>query len=94
MFYMGTDFRKLKAPMVWYDLLHVSDVLTRFSFFLKDARLREMVELVEAKADTEGRYTPESVWTAWKDWDFGQKKIPSPWLTLLAWRVLKRMRDD
>ena len=26
MFFMGTDFRKLKAPFVWYDLLHVLDV--------------------------------------------------------------------
>jgi hypothetical protein len=30
MFYMGTDFTKLKAPLVWYDLLHVLDVLSRF----------------------------------------------------------------
>ena len=90
MFYMGMDFRKLKAPLVWYDILHLTDVLTRFSFLRKDARLREMVALVAAKADAEGRFTPESVWAAWKDWDFGQKKIPSAWLTLLAWRVVTR----
>lgn len=29
-FYMGTDFRKVKAPLVWYDILHVADVLSRF----------------------------------------------------------------
>ena len=29
-FYMGTDFRKVKAPLVWYDILHVADVLCRF----------------------------------------------------------------
>ena len=29
-FYMGTDFRKLKAPGLWYDILHVADVLSRF----------------------------------------------------------------
>ena len=30
MFFMGTDFRKLKVPLVWYDLLHVLDVLSSF----------------------------------------------------------------
>jgi hypothetical protein len=93
MFSMGNDFRKLKAPLVWYDLLHLTDVLTRFPFLRQDARLGEMVDLLEAKADGEGRFTPESIWTAWKDWDFGQKKIPSAWLTLLAWRVVRRMRE-
>ena len=43
-----------------------------------------------AKAGADGRYTPESVWTAWKDWEFGQKKEPSPWLTLLVDRIERR----
>ena len=38
-FYMGTDFRKLKAPFVWYDLLHVLDVLSQFSWLKGDPRL-------------------------------------------------------
>lgn len=29
MFYMGTDFCKLKAPLVWYDILHVLDTMAR-----------------------------------------------------------------
>ncbi len=32
----------------------------------------------------------ESIWIVWKDWEFGQKKMPSCWSTLLAWRVIKR----
>ncbi len=90
MFYMGTDFEKLKAPLVWYDLLHVCEVLTRFPHLRGDGRLLEMLALLRAKADSEGRYTPESVWLAWKDWEFGQKKVPSRWLTLLAQRCLER----
>ena len=50
-----------------------------------------MLALLRAKADAQGRFTPESVWQAWKDWEFGQKKIPSRWLTLLALRALGRM---
>ena len=41
-----------------------------------------------AKADADGRYTPESIWNAWKEWDFGQKKAPSPYLTYLVANIL------
>ncbi len=88
---MGTDFRKLKVPFVWYDLGHVLEALTHFVWLREDERLQEMAELLRSKADDQGRFTLESVWTAWKDWEFGQKKQPSRWLTLLAWRLLKRM---
>jgi hypothetical protein len=90
MFYMGTDFRKLKVPFVWYDLMHVIEVLTEFPWLHGDSRLGEMLALLRSKADAEGRYTPESVWMYWKDWEFGQKKVASRWLTLLAWRALGR----
>lgn len=88
LFYMGTDFRKLKAPLIWYDILHVVDVLARFDWLRSDPRLAEMAALIRKKADAQGRFTPESVWKAWESWDFGQKKIPSRWLTLLAQRAL------
>ena len=39
MFYMGTDFSKLKVPLVWYDLLHVLDVITNYPDFRIDPRL-------------------------------------------------------
>jgi hypothetical protein len=91
MFYMGKDFRKLKVPFVWYDILHVLDVLSRFPWVRKDERLVDMVELVKAKADPHGRFSLESIWTAWKEWEFGQKKVPSRWLTLMAWRTIRRV---
>ncbi len=91
LFYMGTDFRKIKVPFIWYDLTHVLDVLTRFSWLRSDPRLLDMLEVLKNKADQQGRFTVESVWTAWKDWEFGQKKQPSRWLTLLAWRIFSRL---
>jgi len=91
MFFMGTDFRKLKVPFVWYDLVHVLDVLTRFSWLSPDLRLLDMLGLLKSKADGQGRFALESVWTAWKGWEFGQKKEPSRWLTLLAWRIIRRV---
>jgi hypothetical protein len=88
MFFMGTDFSKLKAPLVWYDLLHVAGVLSRFPWVHGDPRFQSMLDAIRAKAGPDARFTPESVWTAWKDWDFGQKEVPSPWLTLLAWTFI------
>jgi hypothetical protein len=90
-FYMGTDFRKLKVPFIWYDLLHVLEVLSRFPWVWQDLRFLDMLAVLQAKADAEGRFTGESVWAAWKEWEFGQKKQPSRWLTLLAWRILGRV---
>lgn len=91
MFYMGTDFRKLKVPFVWYDLIHVLDVLSRFSWLKEDSRLLDMHQIMKSKVDQQGCFTLESIWTAWKDWEFGQKSAPSRWLTLLAWRIIGRV---
>ena len=89
-FYMGTDFCKLKAPLVWYDLLHVLDTLTLFPDFHRDPRLQDMLGVLTNKANPEGKFTAESVWMYWKQWEFGQKKEPSRWITFLAQRIIKR----
>ena len=90
LFAMGTDFTKLKAPLIWYDILHVTDVLTQFSWALRDKRLQQMIEILKNKTGSGGKFTPESVWMDWKGWDFGQKKVPSKWITLMVLRILKR----
>ena len=92
--HQGNDFRKLKAPLVWYDILHVLEVLSQFPWLRQDERLLAMLVTVKAKADPEGYYVPESTWTAWKDWDFGQKRAPSRWLTFLVWRSIERLRSS
>jgi hypothetical protein len=91
LFGIGTDFRKLKYPFVWYDILHVVDVLSRFPFVHDDARFQEMVETITAQADENGRYTAGSMYRAWKGWSFADKKNPSPWLTFLVLRAQRRM---
>jgi hypothetical protein len=90
---MGTDFRKLKYPLIWYDILHVTEVLSRFEWLRQDPRLMEMVSVMAAQGDAEGRFTPGSVWTAWKGWDFGQKKAPSRTLTWAVHHILSRFED-
>ena len=91
MFAMGTDFAKLKAPLVWYDMARVVDALSRFPSMRSDNRFLEMVNLVAGKADEEGRFRADSIWRAWSDWEFGQKTRPSFWLTLSLHRALQRI---
>ena len=91
LFAMGSDFTRLKAPLIWYDILHVTDVLTQFEWLRKDKRLGEMIAIVKAKAASDGRFTPESIWQAWREWDFGQKREPAAWLTVTAQGMLQRM---
>ena len=92
MFYMGTDFRKLKAPAIWYDLVSVVDVLSRVESVKADVRFIEMVSLIKSKQDCNGLFTPEAVFQKFKGWDFGQKKSPSPYLTYLCYQILERTK--
>lgn len=90
MFFMGNDFRKLKAPLIWFDIVHVADTLSEFPFVLSDSRYLQMLEVIRSKVTPDGKFIPESVWKAWSDWEFGQKKEPSAWLTFLIWRMIGR----
>jgi len=92
MFYMGNDFRKLKVPFIWYDIMHVLDVLSQFPFVYSDRRFQSMFELVVGKADSHGLYSPESEWLVWKKWNFSKKNQPSDWLTFLVYRIQKRVK--
>jgi hypothetical protein len=91
MFFMGSDFRKLKAPLIWYDILHLADTLSNFEQAVNDTRFDEIMSLIESKANKDGKFVPESEWKVWRDWDFGQKKVPSAWLTFLVCRIQQRI---
>lgn len=53
-------------------------------------RYRTLIDLLDRPADDDGRYTAGSMYRAWQGWSFADKKRPSPWLTFLVLRVLKR----
>ncbi len=93
MFYMGTDFRKLKAPAMWYDVVSVADCLSKFAFVKTDSRFCEMIDLIKEKQGSDGMFIPESVYKKFKGWDFGQKKTISPYLSFLCIRLLKRLNS-
>lgn len=89
MFYMGTDFRRLKAPSCWYDIVSVAGVLSKYKFAHRDPRFLEIITLIRNKQDKDGFFKPESVYLKLKDWDFGQKKMLSPYLTYLCLRIFQ-----
>lgn len=90
MFYMGTDFRKIKAPALWYDIVSVADCLSNFAYAKADTRFIDMIDIIKEKQDENGFFTPESVFQKCKGWDFGQKKAVSPYLSFLCLRILER----
>lgn len=88
MFYMGNDFRKLKAPNIWYDILSVVTVLNKCDSIKEDKRYLEMKSIIQSKQGEDGFFTPESIYQKLKNWDFGQKKHSSPYLTYLCLKSL------
>lgn len=88
---IGTGWDKLKYPFTDYRILRYLDTLSRFGWVLKDPRARAMTEMLLSKRDEDGRFRPESIHMAWSDFDFGQKKHPSRWVTLLAYRAAGRI---
>jgi hypothetical protein len=90
LFGVGTDYKKLKYPMIWYDILHTADVLSRFPAAISDPRFRSLIDMINNQMDQQGRYTASSMYMAWKGWSFADKKQPSPWLTFLVMRIQKR----
>ena len=90
MFGIGTEFRKLRYPYVWYDILHVSEVLSRFPAAAEDERLSEMVDVIVAQGHDGDRFTASAMFRAWKDWSFADKREPSPWITFLVHRIRRR----
>jgi len=90
LFGIGTDFKKLKYPNVYYGIIHVLDVLSLFKEARENPAFGEMLDIVNSKQASDGSFTPESVWRAFKGYDFGQKKTPSPVLTYKIALINKR----
>jgi hypothetical protein len=92
LFGIGTDFNKIKAPFVWYNIIHYLDTLTSFPYLKNNKELHSIVDNFEkSKKNEDGKYVPESIYKAWSSFCFGQKSLPSPWLTLIIYRIKKRL---
>jgi hypothetical protein len=92
-FGIGSTWDKLQYPFVQYQLLKVADTLAQIPAVRGDQQFQEMVEFLKSKQGADGTWTAEGVNKPYSDFDFGQKKQPSRWLTFLAVRVIKRSQD-
>ena len=90
-FGMGTTFAKLVYPFATYGILNVIDTLTSVPGIRGDRRLVGLVDAVAATGGQDG-YKAAAVSLAWGAFDFGQKKVPSPWITALVLRAVGRSR--
>lgn len=87
-FYMGTDFRSLKLPFIWYDILHVSHVLSQVPECWRDERFLSMISVIETNVAAHG-YVADSIYREYGEWDFGQKRQPSPYLQFCVQRIME-----
>jgi len=92
-FGIGGDFSKLKYPAVKYGILRVLDVLSLYPHAVKSREFQEMLDFARQKSKN-GRYTAESVSRSYAEFDFGQAKEPSRWITFLVNRIEKRAKGD
>lgn len=93
-FGIGSTFRKLQYPFVQYQLLKTVDTLSNFSFAKADKRMHEMVKIIVEKQNEDGFWLAEGINKPWAEFDFGQKKQPSGWITFLALRSIRRTLPD
>lgn len=89
-FGMGSTFNRLQYPFVQHQLLKTVDTLSNFTAALKDSRFGEMLDSVVEKQTDDGTFKPEGVNKPYAEFDFGQKKVPSPWLTFIIARASLR----
>lgn len=92
-FGMGSTFNRLQYPFVQHQLLKTVDTLSNFPAALKDPRFGEMLDAVVEKQTEDGMFKPEGVNKPYAEFDFGQKKAPSPWLTFIAARAYLRRQQ-
>jgi hypothetical protein len=89
-FGIGTTWDKLQYPFVQYQFLKTLDTLTQVPAVAGDPRLEEMRAQLREKRQPDGRWMAEAINKPYGEFDFGQKKAASPWITFLALRCLSR----
>jgi hypothetical protein len=87
---MGTDFSKLRYPAVKYGILRVLDALSLYLHAVQNKEFQDMLNFVLQKSKN-GKYCAESVSRSYDEFDFGQTKEPSRWITFLVNRIEKRV---
>jgi prenyltransferase beta subunit len=88
---IGRGWEKLKYPFTDYRILKYLDTITQFDFAINDKRIDKMIDLLISKRGKDRHFYAESIHKVYSDFDFGQKEQPSRWITLLVYRIVKRI---
>jgi|GEM_PF-231103 len=98
----GYQFKNVKWPSVWYDVLWVLETVSRYPEVWRGphARTQDRRSVAELAAcliaynfDEDGTVTPRRVYLGFEDFSFGQKHSPSPFATARSLMPLTRMLD-
>lgn len=91
-FGIGERFMSLEYPAIKYGILRVLDVLSLFPYAVESKGFQSMLDFVHQKSSG-GRYFAEPFDKPYAEFDFGQKKEPSRWVTFLINRIEKRVSE-
>jgi hypothetical protein len=89
-FGIGSTWDKLQYPFVQYQRLKTMDTLSQVPGIGRDPRFAAMLAELEAKRNADGTWTSEAVNRPYAEFDFGQRKSPSLWITLVALSIMSR----
>lgn len=87
---IGRGWDKLKYPFTDYRILKYLDTLSQFAGIRDDPRMDIIMDMLVSKKD-DGRFYAESIHKAWSNFDFGQKKLPSRWITFCVYYIATKM---
>lgn len=90
---INSSWLKLGFPFFYgYNILRGLDVLTRLGY-LKDDRLADAIDVLLEKRQKDGKWILENSPTGRMHVNIEAKGKPSKWITLIALRVLRRLRS-
>jgi hypothetical protein len=93
MFGHGKKFRLPRAPFFWYNIGTVLDAARHYPSLIKTQAFRELAAVSLLEFTIDSVFIPKTVYLYFKDYSFGQKKEPSPWMTLFFSRIYKNAVD-
>jgi hypothetical protein len=82
------EWLKFGFPTMWKtDALEILEILARLGY--KDERMKDAVDLVLSKQDSQGRWKLENTFNGRMQVNIEEKDKPSKWITLNALKALK-----
>jgi hypothetical protein len=89
MFGHGKKFRLPRAPFFWYNIGTILDCTRHYPALVKTQAFQELAAVSLLNFTKQGVFIPQTVYLYFKEYSFGQKKEPSPWMTLFLSRIYK-----